>query len=415
MSSILTNNSAQVALETLRNINRNLQDVQSEISTGKKVATAKDNAAIFAISTIIDTDRASFQQITDSLNLGSSTVNVARSASEQIVGEVQEIRDLIISAQESNVDRASIQRDVAERVEQIGSIVNSAQLNGLNLINGVSSEDVQILSSLNRSASGVSASFIDVARQDLSTTGAASSATFGDGTGITDASLISLDAAATNGTAAASAAATRTISIESVADGDSFRIVLDDSATTNSIGQRTFEFVASADDSQASVAANLANQIDTFFAATGETNFSVSRSGADITINNTTGANLSINAVSEANGVAAASSGGLSALNTINVETDAGATSALTAIEGVLQTAIESAAAFGSSQARLESQTEFVKSLTDSLTSGVGALRDADIEAASARLQALQVQQQLGTQALSIANQQPQQLLALFR
>ena len=50
-----------------------------------------------------------------------------------------------------------------------------------------------------------------------------------------------------------------------------------------------------------------------------------------------------------------------------------------------------------------------------SLTSGVGTLVDADLEAASAKLQALQVQQQLGTQALSIANQAPQSLLSLFR
>ena len=53
--------------------------------------------------------------------------------------------------------------------------------------------------------------------------------------------------------------------------------------------------------------------------------------------------------------------------------------------------------------------------LSDALSEGIGALVDADIEEASARLQSLQVQQQLGIQALSIANQQPQQLLALFR
>ncbi|MEE2878911.1 MAG: flagellin, partial [Pseudomonadota bacterium] len=69
MSSILTNNSAMVALETLRGINRNLETVQSEISTGKKVASAKDNAAIWAISTTMSTDAESFKQISDSLNL----------------------------------------------------------------------------------------------------------------------------------------------------------------------------------------------------------------------------------------------------------------------------------------------------------------------------------------------------------
>ena len=63
MSSILTNNSSMVALETLRNINRNLETVQNEISTGKKVASAKDNASIWAISTVMSTDVESFKQI----------------------------------------------------------------------------------------------------------------------------------------------------------------------------------------------------------------------------------------------------------------------------------------------------------------------------------------------------------------
>ena len=53
--------------------------------------------------------------------------------------------------------------------------------------------------------------------------------------------------------------------------------------------------------------------------------------------------------------------------------------------------------------------------LTDSLTTGIGSLVDADMEETSARLQALQVQQQLATQSLSIANQQPQNILSLFR
>ena len=100
MSSILTNNSAMVALQTLRGINSNLETVQSEISTGKKVATAKDNAAIWAISTVMATDVDSFNQITDSLNKGSSTVGVARAASEQVTSLLQDMKNLIVSAQE---------------------------------------------------------------------------------------------------------------------------------------------------------------------------------------------------------------------------------------------------------------------------------------------------------------------------
>lgn len=88
---------------------------------------------------------------------------------------------------------------------------------------------------------------------------------------------------------------------------------------------------------------------------------------------------------------------------------------ALADIETMIGASIDAAAAFGATQSRLETQSEFVTNLTDALNTGIGALVDADMEEASARLQALQVQQQLATQSLSIANQQPQNILSLFR
>ena len=60
MSSILTNNGAMVALQTLKSINAGMAKTQSEISTGKSVATAKDNAAIWAISKVMESDESSF-------------------------------------------------------------------------------------------------------------------------------------------------------------------------------------------------------------------------------------------------------------------------------------------------------------------------------------------------------------------
>ena len=76
---------------------------------------------------------------------------------------------------------------------------------------------------------------------------------------------------------------------------------------------------------------------------------------------------------------------------------------------------MDSQAALGTVERRVELQTTFMSNLIDSFKSGIGALVDANLEEASARLQALQVQQQLGIQALSIANQAPQNILALFR
>ncbi len=69
----------------------------------------------------------------------------------------------------------------------------------------------------------------------------------------------------------------------------------------------------------------------------------------------------------------------------------------------------------GSQSKQLQNHATFVAKLTDVLTTGVGNLVDADLAKESAHLQALQVQQQLGAQALSIANQAPQVILQLFR
>ena len=69
----------------------------------------------------------------------------------------------------------------------------------------------------------------------------------------------------------------------------------------------------------------------------------------------------------------------------------------------------------GAQAKQIENHTSFVSKLTDVLEAGIGNLVDADLAKESARLQALQVQQQLGAQALSIANQAPQIILSLFR
>ena len=414
MSSILTNNSAMVALDTLRSINRDLSTIQNEISTGKKVSSAKDNASIWAISTVMSTDVESFKTISDSLNLGSSTVGVARSAAEAVTENLQQIKSLIVSAQQGNVDRTKIQTDIDELTKGIQAYVGAAQFNGLNLLDGTSSADVNFLSSLDRSSSGaVTASSIAVERRDLSISNSSTPATFG---AVANADQTIIASGVNSGTAtAAGAAGTLDVTIASVADGYSYRLVLDDSATNNTLGQRTFEYVAGADDSAASVAANLTTQMANFLSATGETNYSVSRADGVITITNTSAAALAVTATATTGGTAGTTTGGLGNLATVDVTTDAGAAAALTAIEGLLQTSIDAAAGLGSSQKRIESQGEFVKTLIDAMTTGIGGLTDADMEAASAKLQALQVQQQLGVQALSIANQGPQALLSLFR
>lgn len=280
MSSILTNNSAMVALQTLKSINTDLGKTQAMISTGKEVGTAKDNSAIWAISKVMESDVSGFKAISDSLSLGESTVAVASAGAEQIVETLKEMKTLAISAQSENVNFAQVEADMAEKKAQITSIIAASQFNGANLL-----------------------------------------ATDVDGNGATSLTVLS-----------------------------------------------SLDRVGSAAPTAVTVA------VDT----------------------------LDLEAVDIEGSMTAITSA-------------ADAATALGEIEGYLTTAIDGAAELGASAKRLSDQNEFIGKLTDAMKSGIGTLVDADMEEASARLQALQVQQQLGVQSLSIANQAPQTILSLFR
>ena len=437
MSSILTNNGAMVALQTLKSINRNLADTQSQISTGKSVANAKDNAAVWAISKVMESDVQGFKAISDSLNLGESTVAVARQASETVADLLTQMKGKIVAAQEENVDRAKIQTDIAALRDQITSVTNAAQFNGLNLLSNTEKEagsgSVNVLSSLDRSGSGVTASNIAVNKQDLSTGASAVS-----GTALTTAETGTATNSRMTGTAlaattltGAATAPTTTITISSVEAGFGYSAALTAGAGAFATGWDVtgtaadgIRYVARDGDTTADVAQQLAASFNKYAEAFEAENPGVDGldtvratvSGSTITFtgSDVTGNNFGI----QVSGYAAAGNtigGGLAEVSEIDVTTDAGVASALGSIESLIQSSIDSAAAFGSVQGRIETQANFIQSLSDSLKSGIGTLVDADMEEASARLQALQVRQQLGVQALSIANQAPQTLLSLFR
>ncbi len=280
MSSILTNNGAMVALQTMRGINRDLSTTQSEISTGKSVGSARDNAAVWSIAKTMDSDVAGLKSIDDSLSLAKSTVTVARVAAETTVELMNEIKELLVTGTGENVDHEKIQDDIEVLQDQIETVLDSAQFNGLNLVDGSADGDVEFLAALTRNAAGT-------------------------------------------------------------------------------LTQETIDLEDDGNDLNLKAALN-------------------------------------------------------TALNWDIDEADA-AVAALNQFEDQLQEAIEAAARFGSAERRIDIQAEFNKNMMDALTSGIGGLVDADMEAASARLQSLQVQQQLATQSLSIANQEPQNILALFR
>lgn len=402
MSSILTNNSAMVALQTLKTINSGLEKTQSEISTGKSIATAKDNSAIWAISKVMESDVSGFKAISDSLSLGESTVAVAQTASETITDLLGEIKQKIVAAQGDNVDRTKLNNDITALKEQIQSVVGAAQFNGLNLVDG-SSASTNVLASIDRDATGtVTPAFITVNGQNLGSSGYTAKAVFSGGTntvvsGNQDTFVIALSAGSSD---------TVDIVDPTFTAGESISIT---------VGGQTASYTVNANDVAAGntpediIATNLKAQIEGF----GITGLSVdydSTNPGQLVFDNTGTTDLSVTGQFVDDG-----SGGLATLATIDATNTATLAAQLVTMESLISTAIDAAASFGTVGGQIEVQSSFVSKLTDSMNSGIGAMVDANMEEASAKLQALQVQQQLGIQALSIANQAPQNVLSLFR
>ncbi|MCT2539789.1 flagellin [Sedimentimonas flavescens] len=422
MSSILTNSSAMVALQTLKGINSGLAKTQAEISTGKSIASAKDNAAIWAISKVMESDVKGFSGISDSLALGESTVAVARQASETITDLLTDMKGKIVAAQESNVDRGKIQNDINALKDQINSVIGAAQFNGLNLVDG-SNSSVNVLSSLDRTATGVNAAHIQVDGQNLSTGGYTAKAVFSSANASTTKDVAAATLAKAD-TSTVSFTLDRTITY---AEGD---------AISMRIGEQEVRYTVSAGDAAQTateqsnrILAGLASAIDSLGIADLEITTSAADGSNDgaitLTVTDTAIDGLATDTPADVVGLDqdlnitaqfhSAGAGGLSALTGLDVTTNTGATAALGAIESLIDTATNAAANFGSIEGRIQTQSEFISNLSDAMKTGIGSLVDADMEEASARLQALQTQQQLGIQALSIANQQPQNILSLFR
>ncbi|MDZ4093357.1 MAG: flagellin [Paracoccaceae bacterium] len=421
MSSILTNTSSMVALQTLKGIGSNLAKTQAEISTGKAVGSAKDNAAVFAISKVMESDVKGFKGISDSLSLGESTVGVARLAAEKVTDLLTNIKGKIVASQEQNVDRGKIQTDIAALRSQIETVVGSAQFNGLNLVNGSVSgtnangnTGINVLASLDRSSTGtVTASRIGVDAQNLSlsagvalTAVAASVGTDAGTAGVIDAS--GTNDSITLGTFAFQGGGTALSSTDPAAVGANGAALLAGDRIALTIGSVQGVYTVKEGDTADSITSGVKNALQAGGINTSTFTLDVATSGA-LTITNNTNADVAFSFEATRN------SGGLSSLATIDVTSNAGATAALGAIENLINTAIDASAEFGSAQGRIEIQSDFISQLSDSLKAGIGTLVDANLEEASARLQALQTQQQLGIQALSIANQAPQSILALFR
>jgi flagellin len=274
--SVNTNVGAMVALQNLNYTQSSLMTTENRINTGLKVASAKDNAAVWAIAQGQRAVSSSLNSVVSSLQRGQSTVDVALSAGTSVSDLLNQMNEKALAASDTTLDTASrsaLNDEFKSLRDQINKVVNNAVFNGANMLK---SGGTTVKALANSDGTAV----ITVAAQDLSLGGSILTSALGTG------------------------------------------------ATINTVTSAT-------------------NMIATV--------------------------NAAITAVSSAMGK------------------------------------------LGTGDKALASHLTFIQSLQNTIDAGIGNMVDADLAKESANLQALQTKQQLGIQALSIANQSSSSLLGLFR
>ncbi|MBW8734947.1 MAG: flagellin [Asticcacaulis sp.] len=272
--SVNTNTGALVALQYLSATQGQLNQTQSHINSGLKVATARDDGAIYAIAQNQRASVAGYASVINSINNGTSAIDVALSAGQSISDLLIQLKTKALAAADSSLDTSSrnaLNANFTALRDQITTIVKNAVFNGFNLVDGSTNQI----------------------------------------------------------TALASADGTRRIT----------------TAAQN-----------------------------------------MKLSGAIVTLK-----------------------------STATISTQAKASTLVATIQTSLTNVNSALAKLSSGAAKFSIQATFSQKLSDTLTAGIGNLVDANMAQESAMLQSLQVKQQLGVQALSIANQQPQTILSLFR
>jgi flagellin len=422
MSSLLTNTSAMVALQTLRTINMNLDQANNRVSTGLRVNNAADNAAYWSIATTLRSDNNALSAVQDSLGVGASAATATYTGLNSAKDLLDQLKSKLTTAT-GDVDRAKVQLEIDGILAQLTSVADQAVLQGDNWLNTTDTSTRQIVSSLYRDSSNqLAVGTIDVDVSDIRL--------FGAGAGILDKTIDLTTYGATGANAAVvdgtgvTFAATDIVSFSISKNGAPGTTVTIDADTLTAAGLDDTIY------SNADLAA-VYKQALSDAGVTG-VDVSVDTAGAvsfssldDITVsyasNADTGgidvADLGLNSVDDGDFTTSAASSGSIAVADIDISTASSATvqQYLKAVDEALSQVTDAATRIGAVQTRISSQQTFVKALIDAKTSAVGTLVDANMEEESTKLKALQTQQQLAVQSLSIANSNAQNILLLFR
>jgi Flagellin and related hook-associated proteins len=186
LNSVNTNQGAMIALQNLNATNKDLGVVQNRVNTGLKIATAKDNGAIWAIAQNQRAESTSLNAVVSSLQRGQSVADVAMSAGTAISDILVQMKEKVLAATEAGITTASKQALSDEYValrNQIDTIANNATFDGVNLISAESVNSADIKAIANADATET----IDIDHVDLSKSNTAIAATLSSLTGTVSA------------------------------------------------------------------------------------------------------------------------------------------------------------------------------------------------------------------------------------
>jgi flagellin len=397
MFSVNTNVGAMAALQSLNATQAALQKTQNEISTGLAVSSAADNPAVYSIANTMQADVSGLAAVQNSLNFGASVLGVASSAQSQISTVLQNLLNTVTQGQQTGMDPATIDNSINQMLANVNQFAQSATFNGVNLI-ATTGTGVGATNSSVSVVSNVAGSTITASNSDPNN-GATVTASDTTGLGL-NGLTVNASAVGLSFTNATAPAANDTITLGN--GTTSWTFMLSDGVTApaafanpSSATQINSFININATDSNGAIMAKIASAMQA--------------QGFGATVDNTGQLVISGNGVTNADSSVSISGTG-AALNTV-----AGSTAAIDTVQAAIQQLNVNSAYIGSKTDQITGMESFTSSLSNALTTGIGALTDANMAAESAQLQSLQTKQSLAIQSLSIANQQPQSIMQLFR
>jgi flagellin len=412
MSSLMTNSTAMTALQTLRTVSSNMATTQSRIATGYRVATASDNAAYWSIATTMRSDNMALSAVQDALGLGAATIDTMYTGLSGTVDVVSQIKAKLVAARTPGVDRGKIQSEITELQKQLKNTADSSVFNGENWISVDSASagydsSKSVVSSFSRAGGVVSISTVGINLDQIKLYDKKSDATPATNV-VTGASTGTFAAAAGNITVQVGTGAT--VNVATTANSTLASIAQD----INQLG--IAGLTVAVDGAQLTFANRNASGITIVGTAVGLTPpAGLATAPATQTAKGILDKSFdAFDATSSTWQTFSVTNVDISKLSD-NASDLAKLETYIGGVDKALGSITDAATNLGAIKNRIGLQQNFVKTLTDSLDRGIGQLVDADMNAESTRLQALQVQQQLGIQALSIANSGSQSILSLFK